>query len=350
MVGGFLGFGKTTLILKAAELLRQRGKRVAVILNDQDAGLVDTQLAHAHGVMAREVADGCFCCRFSEFITVAKQLVAYWPDVIFAEPVGSCIDLSATVIRPLQTIYEDQFRLAPLTVLLDSSATNRLQNDSPDHDIHYLVTHQLDEADLVCATKQDLSGGPPRMSVPIDFQLSGKTGCGVEPWLNEVLHTTRVVGARLLQVDYERYAQAEAALGWINLHATVRLETPLSPALLCGPLLDRLESSLTRARIPIAHLKVFDRTATGWVKASVCANGTEPVVDGDLLADPAVEHQLALNLRAIADPEALKKILWTALDGLAGSVEVSHLRAFRPAAPKPEYRYEDELPLPRIGN
>ena len=44
IVGGFLGSGKTTLILKAADFLRRQGKRVAVILNDQDAGLVDTTM------------------------------------------------------------------------------------------------------------------------------------------------------------------------------------------------------------------------------------------------------------------------------------------------------------------
>jgi G3E family GTPase len=35
IVGGFLGSGKTSLILAAAGLLEQRGLRCAVILNDQ---------------------------------------------------------------------------------------------------------------------------------------------------------------------------------------------------------------------------------------------------------------------------------------------------------------------------
>ena len=35
MVGGFLGAGKTTLILAAAQLLQRRGVRVGVVLNDQ---------------------------------------------------------------------------------------------------------------------------------------------------------------------------------------------------------------------------------------------------------------------------------------------------------------------------
>ena len=127
IVGGFLGAGKTTLIFKAVDLLRKKGKRAAVILNDQDAGLVDTHHAMARGIRVREVAGGCFCCRFSEFATVANELAAEHPDVIFAEPVGSCIDLTATVVRPVQAIFGDQLRVAPLTVLLDPQSAAALK-------------------------------------------------------------------------------------------------------------------------------------------------------------------------------------------------------------------------------
>jgi hypothetical protein len=338
IVGGFLGAGKTTLILKAVELLHRQAKRVAVILNDQDVGLVDTQHALARAVMAREVADGCFCCRFSEFIAMAGELAAHQPDVIFAEPVGSCIDLTATVIRPVQTIYHEQLRMAPLTVLLDPSVATALRSDGMDANIRYLMTHQLAEADLICTTKQDLYPQPSKLSIPVDLQVSGKTGFGVGDWLNEMLRTTRVVGARLLEVDYTRYAQAEAALGWLNLHACVHLGSPQTPALLCGPLLDELARALTDAGIGIAHLKIFDRTPGGWVKASICANAAEPIPEGDLLADPATQHELALNLRALADPERLQQLVLSALQGIPGRVEVRHLRAFRPPAPEPEYR------------
>ena len=64
LVSGFLGSGKTTLIVRASDLLRRRGVRVAVITNDQDGGLVDTQVTQARAIPTREVAGGCFCCRF----------------------------------------------------------------------------------------------------------------------------------------------------------------------------------------------------------------------------------------------------------------------------------------------
>lgn len=338
LVGGFLGAGKTTLILKAMELLRGQGKRLAVILNDQDAGLVDTEHALARKSLAREVPSGCFCCRFSEFIARTAEVAEHRPDIIFAEPVGSCIDVVATVIQPLQANFHEQLSIAPFTVLLDPSLARRLQDDSLDSQIRYLATHQLGEADLICTTKHDLYPDPLELPFPVDLQLSAKTGFGIEAWINEMLHLTRIAGARLLDVDYTRYAEAEAALGWLNLHASVELRFPQSPALVCGPLLDEVEKKLTSAGIFIAHLKIFDRSPEGWVKASICANGAEPVPEGDLLAEPAIRHQFALNLRALADPAQLQQIVSAALEEISGSVEIHHLRAFRPPAPKPEYR------------
>src|SRR5579875_2465759 len=101
-VGGFLGAGKTTLIARAATILEGRGLRVAVITNDQDDGSVDAQFTAARGMQAQESAGGCVCCRFSDLLDAADRFKAYDPDVIFAEPVGSCIDLSATILQPLK--------------------------------------------------------------------------------------------------------------------------------------------------------------------------------------------------------------------------------------------------------
>ena len=173
----------------------------------------------------------------------------------------------------------------------------------------------------------------------MEFELSGKTGRGVDEWLTEMLQTTRVIGTRFLDVDYLRYAQAEAALGWLNVHARIQLASPQTPTLLCGPMLDKLERRLTECSITIAHLKIFDRTPGSWLRASVCANGAEPVPDGDLLAEPSSQHELALNLRALADPERLRELVLAALTDIPGQTDILHLASFRPAPPQPECRF-----------
>ncbi len=334
VVGGFLGAGKTSLILAAARVLGDRGLSSAIILNDQGESLVDTEVARSNGLHAGEVTGGCFCCRFSELIEVAGQLSAHSPDVIFAEPVGSCTDLSATILQPIQDAYRKMFRLAPLTLLVDPGRVQQLQNP----DIAFLFGKQLEEADLVCFTKSDLYPDPPRLAGTSTRQLSARTGQGVAAWLDEIMTGKLGLGGTILDIDYQRYAQAEAALAWLNAEADLESDPPLSPAMLLGPFLDQLDRELSEAAIPIVHMKAFDHAPTGWLKAALCANGEEPSVEGALDASPAANHHLLLNLRAAAAPKPVRVIVERAFASLPGRLSGFELSCFSPAAPKPERR------------
>lgn len=332
LVGGFLGAGKTTLILHAAGLLERAGLRVAVITNDQDSGLVDTKLARARDLDAREVAGGCFCCRFTDLLNAAEQLRAHDPDVIFAEPVGSCIDIATTVLRPLQALHRDKFRLAPFTVLVDPALAAQVGNGSAPENLAYLFSNQAAEADILCLAKADLYPQPPPFRAA--YRLSAQTGEGIREWLDEVL-AGGAAGAHPLTVDYTRYAAAETALGWLNFRVEVRLKQPLAPPAVLGPLLDHIDGRLTEAAIEIAHLKAMDETPSGYLKAAITANSSEPSLDGDLLSPPARRHELVINLRALGDPARMREIVEEGLARLPGSVHIAHGSAFRPAAPKP---------------
>ncbi len=337
-VGGFLGSGKTTLLVQAAALLRDSGMRAALITNDQGGALVDTRLAQAGGSRAEEVTGGCFCCRISELMAAADRLREFEPDVILAEPVGSCIDVSATVLQPIQQLYGDRYRLAPFTVLVDPQRAEELLSPEADPYLSYLFFNQIAEADLVCCNKADVAESFPELPTGYSMRLSARTGQGVREWLAEALAGGAAGGKRLLEVDYAYYAEAEAALGWLNWQADLALERALSPAQVVGPFLDDLEGRLTQAGIAIAHLKILANAATGTIKASLCRNGDEPAVDGDLTASPDTRHELLLNLRALGTPEALLSILRQASAILPGRIAERHLESFRPSPPKPEYR------------
>src|SRR5687767_9921262 len=102
MVGGFLGAGKTTTLARLARHYTARGQRVGIVTNDQAQDLVDTSGLRSQGFAVREVAGACFCCRFDDLVSQVGQLEEQQrPDVILAEPVGSCTDLVATVVQPL---------------------------------------------------------------------------------------------------------------------------------------------------------------------------------------------------------------------------------------------------------
>src|SRR5262245_25623860 len=118
MVGGFLGAGKTTALSRLARMAIEKGQRVGVVTNDQAHDLVDTNMFRGQGLAVEEVPGACFCCRFDDLVSRVGSLEdSEKPDVIFAEPVGSCTDLVATVIQPLKDLYRGRFEVAPYAVL-----------------------------------------------------------------------------------------------------------------------------------------------------------------------------------------------------------------------------------------
>lgn len=337
LVGGFLGAGKTTLILAAARELARRGVKSAAIMNDQGAGLVDTQITRSGGILAEEVTGGCFCCRLSDLVAAARELAAHSPGVIFAEPVGSCTDISATTIRPLLRDHFDEFQLAPYTVLVDPGRARETPDSERDGDMAFLFRKQIEEADLLCLTKSDIYSEQTAF-LPRARRLSAKTGEGVAPWLDEILSGGLAAGATLLDIDYERYARAEAGLAWLNMDVTLEARQPVSPAMAIGPMMDEIAAGLRRAAIEIAHLKLTCDSDAGFVKAALCGRDAEPAVEGALDASPSRTHRLRVNLRAHGCPESVRRIVLLAAQRLPGKIDITRLDCFRPAAPKPERR------------
>ena len=337
-VGGFLGAGKTTLMVAAAKELEKRGLRSALILNDQGDALVDTRYASLLDVTNEEVKGGCFCCRFTDLLSSMEKLRTHRPDVIFAEPVGSCTDIAATVLRPLLD-YRERYRLAPFTVLVDPQRAAELLRDDADRHLAFLFRKQIEEADLVCFSKSDSYPQIPRLGKPGARQISSRTNQGVPAWLDEVLSGDLSAAGKGLEIDYAQYAQAEAALAWLNLQARVEAEPPVSPSLVLGPLLDALDGKFTDAGISIVHLKAIDASETGFVKAAICCNGATPVTDGALDASPARAHELLLNLRCLGKAAQVRGIVETCLKISGFSFSRRRISCFHPAPPRPERRY-----------
>ena len=125
MIGGFLAAGKTTTIARLARIYQDRGRRVAIITNDHAGDLVDTCNLRSQGLQVGEIAGGCFCGNMESFMASVNGFGSVSPDIILVEPIGSCIDLAATVIRPLRQQNMGRFDIAPFCVLVKPNhATN----------------------------------------------------------------------------------------------------------------------------------------------------------------------------------------------------------------------------------
>jgi len=356
-VGGFLGAGKTTLLWESARRLTEQGKRVALITNDQAPDLVDTKLLLRKGMIVREVAGSCFCCNFPGLIDAAEKLRdSAAPDVLIAEPVGSCTDLSATILQPLKDKFKRRFALAPLSVLADPIRLKQVLTDT-DNCLHpstaYIFLKQLEEADLILVNKTDLlePAEQQELETLVARHLPGAnvrcvsalTGAGIDAWLNEVL-STQQSGRHIAEVDYDTYAEGEAALGWLN--ADIQLYSSggeVNWTTFCEELLGRLRADFRERKAQVGHLKLLLCTDTGHL------TGNLTHTKGDIAIRSGIERSpdranLVLNARVEMTPEELEAIVRQTLKIASApnvTVEIRQLRSIRPGRPRPTHRYAD---------
>ncbi len=144
-----------------ARHLGQRGLTVGLITNDQGNGLVDSAISKAKTLPVEEIGGGCFCCRFNSLVEAAARLTAETrPDVLLAEPVGSCTDLVATVGLPLREIYGEFYDVAPFSVVVDPVRALRIlgleEGKRFSRNVRYIYMKQLEEAEMIIINKIDL--------------------------------------------------------------------------------------------------------------------------------------------------------------------------------------------------
>lgn len=358
LVGGFLGAGKTTLLSQAAARLAERGMRVGLITNDQAANLVDTRLLESVGGEVQEVAGGCFCCRFDDLIAAADRLIeAGAPEIIIGEPVGSCTDLAATVIRPMGRLHRDRFHIAPFSVLVDVRQVRALEGlrlkasgeTKPrfPENVMYIYRKQLEEADVIVLNKADLIPAEELAELEAALRaafpqapviaMSAKTGQGVDAWF-EIVLSEAAAGRRVTDVDYDVYADGEAALGWLN--ASVELENDVGRdySVFLMELMERLRSRLRADGVQIAHLKVA-LDAGGELVANL-TNNDEPVsLRGSAGGDGRAK--MIVNARAETAPATLRAAVEDCLAAsAAGGIRMTRctLESFAPGRPQPIHR------------
>lgn len=356
MVGGFLGAGKTTTIGRLAAAYQARGLNVAIVTNDQASDLVDTHTLRGQGFRVGEVAGACFCCNFDELTeTVAGMSAEDRPDVVLAEPVGSCTDLVATVIQPLMHLHRDRFSVAPYGVILKPSHGARILGGDGQGGFSpkaaYIFRKQLEEADFLIVNRIDelapeevdrlqalLEREAP--GVPV-LRVSARTGEGVDGLL-EMLDRQGDFGRRILELDYDLYAEGEAELGWLNSSLRVTAASPFSLDALLLEIVSRLRQTLADADAETAHLKTIGL----WEGFHGVAN----LISRDAVAELSLPSgcstssaEIVVNARVATDPQRLtgwvEEAIREACREVGAEVEFRQTQSFRPGRPVPTHRY-----------
>ncbi len=356
MIGGFLGAGKTTTIGRLAKHYMDRGQKVGIVTNDQAADLVDTQNLRSQGFSVEEVAGACFCCRFDDLMERVNNLdSANRPEIILAEPVGRCTDLVATVVQPLKDLFGDRFSVAPYSVIFKPShGLKILRNESGggfSPKAAYIFRKQLEEADAILINRIDeLSAeeleelsrlvSEQYPGVPL-LRISAKTGEGL-PGLVELLDQEGNFGRKILDIDYDTYAEGEAELGWLNSSVRIHATTEFSLDDLLLEIVNELKEGLQGTDAEVAHLKSIGLWEGFFGVANLVSNETNSELS--LPSNCQVkEVDIIVNARISMDPVLLQRMVEKTLEKAAAARSATttyqQTQSFRPGRPEPTHRY-----------
>lgn len=392
-----------------------------VITNDQGNGLIDTALGQRYTARVREVTGGCFCCQAADLGIALRELAeegasglppgsadqiardaggdeghsrrAGLSSVIIAEPVGSCTDLIATVILPMERIFGQPLDMAPMSVVIDGARIEAAMKDERSKnpggkrsgftaDVRYIFEKQLEEAELLVLNKSELLTAKRLATVAKWLKekhpgkrvitVSATTGAGLDAWF-ALLLSERSQPKTVMEMDYERYGMGEARLGWYNatlgLHSTGR---PFDGNRLLVALANDIQADLEAAGAELAHLKMSLGRAVqssegrrptaknSQSKATVAepmqgeaqlrlknfavVNAVRNGVAATLScrsAEKFVVAELMVNLRAEAEPEVLDRVVLKHLCKTRTEWHAvwKHRAAFKPGQPQPTYRF-----------
>ena len=352
LVGGFLGSGKTTAIATATKMFARDNITLAVITNDQGSQLVDAAFMDSLNIPGSEVRNGCFCCNYDQFYSAIENLkTSVGPQVIFAEAVGSCVDLVATIIKPLNR-YAPEIDVS-LSVFADgpvllSSMEGRSSFVS--NDIQYIYKKQLEEAGLIVVSKCDLltDEDMKKMESVFASEYPGKKvlfqdsrqGSSARKWMDTMQYNIADKPLTALTIDYDKYGAGEAALAWLD--ASVIIHSKQKAVLKASQFINDMRDEISFRRFPVGHLKFFLESGEWQKKISYTRGHNEKLDTSD--SERIADHvRVLVNARVETYPDELKKIFYRTIQGIQDQncqAEIFDLASFRPGYPKPTHRLQ----------
>ena len=152
LFSGFLGSGKTTLVLRVVKHAIEKGLKAAILVNEIGEIGIDNQLMRQLDMNVWELVNGCICCTLSaDLVDTLQQLDAeYSPDLVVIEPSGAADPKSILAALPY-------YKGTPFESMTTVSVLDPLRIDMLLEVMTPLVTSQIQHADIVLISKCDQS-------------------------------------------------------------------------------------------------------------------------------------------------------------------------------------------------
>ncbi len=187
ILGGFLGSGKTTLMMEAAKANIDKGLKVAILVNDVGSFGVDGATFKTKGLSATELPDGCICCSLVTDLADALAEIrdGIDPDILIIEPTGLAMP---SKVRDATEPYASPIKVVSLADVKRHRIFMEKKRD------FYL--EQLAGSDVVFVNKCDTASGGECEAVAAELKetlggvpvepISLKTGKGREYAIREL--------------------------------------------------------------------------------------------------------------------------------------------------------------------
>ncbi len=153
-IAGFLGCGKTTLLLRLSRELAGHGEqKVALVVNEIGEIPVDGKIIEETGLRVKDIGGGCICCEVAA--TFAKTIYALYrefnPDHVLVEPTGVAVPHQVKLAARMGG-RDAKIALGPAIVLFDATRPAELLDMDA---LGQLVTTQVKDANVVAVSKVD---------------------------------------------------------------------------------------------------------------------------------------------------------------------------------------------------
>lgn len=281
ILSGFLGSGKTSLILRLGKHFAENlGKKVVIIVNEIGEIGVDGDYLKKLGMNSYEITEGCICCTLKRDLesTVSEITSAFKPDYIFIEPTGIAFP---SVIR--KTVRKAN--IEPLVIgVVDLVRFPNLYKESKE-----FIERQLKEVEIVALNKIDVI----KSKAEIDFiteivkQLSptakiiftsAKTGEG----FNELVELLDLTPKKSEVLEEFLDTTVESGAFWYSNKFFIKFFKPIASIELKKLFVELMEE-LKSFSGNIQHYKMLISSENGVLKFGLTRKDEAVNIDGKIL-------------------------------------------------------------------
>ena len=321
VVSGFLGSGKTSLMMALTQYHNEHCGKSAMISNDLGEGvlLADHKQAQLSGCRSEQITDECICFCHDVLTERLEACFGSGCELVVSDIPGFGVGAQEHVYHGLTEEYGGQYALAPFTVLLEPQRLAQLR-EGRSGEMAPILDAQLREADLIVLSKCDLLDAGERREAlewlaaryPWTEQIavSAKSGEGMDALCRALRE--KEASMRHPEIDYDA-DDLQNAMGSLSEYYL-----QYRAAVCCGDfdgsaylteLAEEIQNAARGARCEIPHLKLLAWGPEGdWGKADVL--GTDrPVELPRRFARPCTDLGVLLNTSAACPDETLDRLL-----------------------------------------